>query len=87
MFAEGLIASQTLAHRKLLKEAEGDGVGGSRMGGTYVCTFVDSKLWCYRHHVEHEGFSGQQNKCISSLLGIYNPVDYSQRTSFLLIYS
>lgn len=27
MFAEGLIASQLLAHRKLLREEEGDGVG------------------------------------------------------------
>lgn len=81
-----------LTHRKLLKEVKGDGGGGRQMEGTYVCIFIDAKLLCYRHHVEHQELSAQPTRCISCLLRIYNPVDYwgkpwdSQETSFLLLY-
>lgn len=60
------------------------------MKGTCVCTFIDSKLWHYRHHLEHQELNGQQNRCNSCLLRTYNPVDYwgepwaSQGVSFFI---
>lgn len=40
MFAEGLVASQMLAHRKVLREEEGDGVGESGWKGLVSASWL-----------------------------------------------
>lgn len=73
VFAKGLCLTD-VGPGKLL-ELEGDGSGGGWMGRTYVCIFVDSRLWRSMHHLKRQRVSGEQNRCNSCLLRIENPVD------------
>ena len=87
VFAEGLIASQMLAHGKLLRSGRG-WAWRKPEGGDLRLYFHQFKAAVLEAPCEPQGFRGQQNRCISRLLGTYNLVDYwgspreSQGTSF-----
>lgn len=52
----------------------GFGDGGEAGWEGLMPMFIESKLWCYRYHGEHQELSGEKDRSSPCLLRIYNPV-------------